>query len=74
MNQLPDPNTPVAAPPPGVIPNYVNPESRGWETILTVTICLTFMFPFFLLRIYSRAFVTRSLGWDDCETTCVLET
>ena len=62
-----DPNTPIAAPPPGVIPNYIDPPSRGWETILVVTVCLTLMVPFFLVRMYSRIFVTRSLGWDDCE-------
>ena len=62
-----DPNTPMAAPPPGVIPNFVNPDSRGGETIVTVTICLALMVPFFVMRIYSRAFVTRSLGWDDCK-------
>ncbi|MCJ1465350.1 hypothetical protein MMC07_003968 [Pseudocyphellaria aurata] len=63
-------NIPLGPPPPGVIPNFVNPESRAYETIITVTICLAFMMPFFLLRIYSRVFVTRSVGWDDY--TCVI--
>lgn len=58
---------PLASPPPGVIPNYANPESRAYETIIVVTISLSLMFPFFLLRVYSRVFITRSIGWDDCK-------
>lgn len=60
-------NVPAMAPPPGVIPNFKNPESKAYESITTTAVCVSLMMPFFALRIYSRVFVTRSLGWDDCE-------
>ena len=60
------PDTPMAKPPEGVIPNFVDPESRGYEPIITVSICLSLMIPFVITRIYANGFVTRHLGWDDC--------
>ncbi|MCJ1266643.1 hypothetical protein MMC22_006528 [Lobaria immixta] len=65
-----DLNAAVEPPPPGVTSNFDNPESRAYETVIVFTIYLTIMMSIFLLRIYSKIFVTRSLGWDDY--TCVL--
>lgn len=61
------PATPMAKPPQGVIPNFSNPESHGYESVITGTICLSFMIPFVVVRIYANGFVTRHLGWDDCK-------
>lgn len=61
-------NIPSLPPPPGVTSNFKNPESKGYESIITTTICLSLMTPVFVLRLYSKAFVTRSLGWDDCKS------
>lgn len=60
-------NIPAMAPPKGVIPNLIDPESRAYESIVTTAVCVSLMMPFFVLRLYSRLFVTRSLGWDDCK-------
>lgn len=60
-------NVPAMAPPPGVLPNLKDPESRAYESIVTTAVCVSLMMPFFMLRLYSRIFVTRSLGWDDCK-------
>ena len=63
-----DLNAAVEPPPPGVTSNFDNPESRAYETVIVFTIYLTIMMSIFLLRIYSKVFVTRSLGWDDCKS------
>ena len=59
---------PVENPPTGVIPNFIDPPSRGYEVIIAVAICLTFMIPSVVIRLYTRIFISRSLGWDDCES------
>lgn len=61
-------NIPSTPPPPGVTSNFTNPESKGYESIITTTICLSLVAPVFALRLYSKAFVTRSFGWDDCKS------
>lgn len=57
----------MAIAPEGVTPNFIHPESHGYELVITVSICLSFMIPFVILRIYANGFVTRHLGWDDCK-------
>ena len=58
---------PVVPPPLGLVPNFNNPPSRGYEVIITVAICLSAMVPIVSMRIYTRVVISRSLGWDDCE-------
>lgn len=59
---------PAIDPPPGVIPNFVNPESRMQGLIVTA-ICFTVIAGICVcLRMYTRMFLTRSVGWDDCES------
>lgn len=61
-------NIPAMAPPPGVKPNFKNPKSSAYESIVTISVCSFFMVLFFVLRMYSRIFVSHSLGWDDCKS------
>ena len=58
----------VAPPPPGVTPNFVNPESPGHQYVITSTICLVLMISLLLLRLYSKHFVTHTLSIDDRES------
>ena len=59
---------PLLDPPSGVKSNFKDPESWAYESIATTAVCFSLMLPFFVLRIYARAFITRSLGWDDCKS------
>ncbi len=59
--------TPVLAPPPGVKSNFVDPYSRGPMLVQLNAILLTLVMLFFMMRMWTRVFITRSLGWDDCE-------
>ena len=60
-------HVPAQAPPPGVIPNFVNPESQGYILIIVIAISFSLMFPVVALRVYLRNWVNRSFGWDDGE-------
>lgn len=56
---------PALSPPSGVISNFDNPTSQA-STILGVNISfITLMTSVVGLRVLSRGFVTRTLGWDD---------
>lgn len=58
---------PALPPPPGVTPNFIDPPScadlgKGFVyTFLPLMVC------FVILRIYTRARVSRGFGVDDCE-------
>ena len=59
-------NYPAATPPPGVVPNFVDPENvnrifygiTGWVYGL--------MLPFFLNRLYVKFYRMKKFSWDDC--------
>lgn len=56
---------PIEAPPPGIMPNFINPETRAPIVIAITAICLALIWPAFGLRVYSKAYVSKSFGWDD---------
>lgn len=58
-------DTPFLPPPSGQVSNFENPESRDPAIITVCSIFLALIWPMFLLRIYSKAWVTRTFGWDD---------
>lgn len=59
---------PAAQPPPGVKPNFVNPESCGTAVVIGLAIPSAVMSIVVLLRLYTKAYIVRSLSWDDCES------
>lgn len=52
--------------PPGIIPNFVNPESRGPVSVIACTIAMVLMMSFVLVRFYAKLAVIRKWNWDDC--------
>lgn len=58
---------PLMKPPPGMTSNFINPSSIGNAIIIVNVIFVTLMFGFVTLRIYTKGFLSRSLGLDDCE-------
>ena len=54
-------------PPPGVTPNLVDPYSQTDLLVATIVVCLTIATPLLWARLYTKFFVTRMPGWDDCE-------
>ena len=59
---------PALQPPAGVQPNFINPENRGYiqNSIATVLFCV--MVCLFASRVYTKFFVVRKAGWDDCKS------
>lgn len=66
-----DPNVdywqvPSAKPPNGTTPNFVNPPSIGYRQTVTNIVVLVIMIIVVLLRLYTRIFIVKSIGYDDC--------
>ena len=60
-------NGPAEKPPPGVLPNFNDPSNLDTAFIITLTFCITFATLAFLLRIYTKIFLIRSVAYEDCE-------
>lgn len=58
---------PAAPPPPGVIPNFVDPPSLANMPRIFTYVTLPPMILFLAMRMYVRIFVTHKIGLDDCE-------
>ncbi|KAH9207135.1 hypothetical protein DL95DRAFT_238186, partial [Leptodontidium sp. 2 PMI_412] len=55
----------ASPPPPGVIPNFKNPESQGYRVTLTIAILFPLATIVLLLRLYTRIIIVRKVGIDD---------
>ena len=60
-------NGPAGQPPAGTLPDFQ--KRAGLENVFWVTIALGFALPSLalLIRIYTRHFILRSIGYDDCK-------
>lgn len=54
-------------PPPGVTPNFVNPENHTAQGHAVFIMCLVLSTIFVVLRTYTRFILLKSHGWEDCE-------
>ena len=57
---------PGLKPPPGVIPNFIDPPSEAHWVYVVLPICLAVSTPFVLIRLYTAFFILKSHGWADC--------
>ncbi len=60
----------MRSPPPEVLatwpkPNYVDPVTRGPALVIVELTALSLSSIILGMRLYTRAYVTRNLGWDD---------
>ncbi len=53
--------------PPGVVPNYVNPVSRGYQATDAALVPLVFAAVCVALRVLTKLRITHTPGWDDGE-------
>ncbi|KAH6699877.1 hypothetical protein BKA61DRAFT_209840 [Leptodontidium sp. MPI-SDFR-AT-0119] len=56
---------PSPPPPPGVIPNFKNPDSQGYRVTLAIAIMFPLATILLLLRLYTRIVIVRRVGIDD---------
>lgn len=55
------------APPPGVVPNFVDPESKAYLLTITVAVTVTVSTIFVLIRAFTKKFINKNgFGLDDC--------
>ena len=58
--------TPALAPPPGVVPNFIDPYNQGPILLVIGSILLALMMILVTVRAYTKIFIQRKLSWDDC--------
>ena len=58
-------NVPFQPPPPGQVSNFNNPESRGPTAVAIMYTFISLMWSLFLMRLYNKVWILRSLWWDD---------
>ncbi|AEO59732.1 hypothetical protein MYCTH_2308231 [Thermothelomyces thermophilus ATCC 42464] len=56
---------PAAPPPPGVTPNFENPESSSHQLIIVSVVFPVFSFFFLIPRLYLASFILRKWHTDD---------
>lgn len=54
----------------GDVPDDV--PSRAHGIIVAAIVCSIFSTLFVAVRIWTRAFINRAVGWDDCISPCLL--
>lgn len=59
-------HAPSLAPPPGIVSDFEHPDSLVHAVLATNIIAVTLMSFSVGLRLFTRTFVSRNLGWDDC--------
>lgn len=58
-------NISAIPPPPGVIPNFVDPPTQIIYNHLTIGVCLPITTILVAIRLYTKAFVLKNPGWED---------
>jgi len=66
MDRVPDiGDMPAGVPPPGVIPNFTDPETRVSRIDVSAAVCLPLIIIFASFRLYAKAFIVKKRTWDD---------
>lgn len=63
---------PALQPPQGVVPNFAHPKSRAHATIVGNGVATAIMMMFVISRMYTKLFVSKLFGWEDCTQTLLL--
>lgn len=58
---------PAYPPPDGMVSNFINPTTLAPAIIITSSVMVAIMVLCVVARMYAKAYVTHTVGWDDCE-------
>ena len=61
-------NGPGLAPPNGIIPNFKDPSSQKQVVIAANVICLVIASIGLFIRVYTKVFLVKRYGWEDCKS------
>ena len=53
--------------------NFINPPSNAWKGTVADSVGLAFVLIFVILRCYTKLFITKGRGWEDCKTISTQE-
>jgi hypothetical protein len=62
-------DSPAASTPDGEAPNFIDPPNLHVQIYVTLVLCLVLTTVTLAARIYTKAYIIRSLDWDDCTNT-----
>ena len=57
--------TPALQPPPGLKPNFLNPEDRGPKFVTAATVVFILMVLLYFNRVYTKLLLLRKVSLDD---------
>jgi hypothetical protein len=60
-------------PPPGITPNFDNPESIAYRVIVAAVLGPVIATPLCFVRLYTRRYISQNPGLDDCKCWCILK-
>lgn len=60
-------NGPASIPPAGVIPNFDDPPNLDIFLYITAALAISFATCAVIIRIYTKHFLLRSMGYEDCK-------
>lgn len=72
-SSVPLDRVPGLEPPPGVVPNFVNPENYQNKIIACLTVFLAIATIFTAAKLYTKAVIVKSIAWEDCKYQPLLE-
>lgn len=58
---------PALQPPPGIHPNFVNPEDLHIAIVVTLVLCVSISTLVFWMRVYTKLYIIHRTGWEDCK-------
>lgn len=64
---IPEDQTPAGVPPPGIVPNFVDPPSNAQAMIVVNAVLIPITTIFVATRLWSNLHTVRRAGWDDGE-------
>ncbi|KAI5253968.1 hypothetical protein E4T42_02534 [Aureobasidium subglaciale] len=59
--------TPATQAPDGHVSNLINPDGVGYRITITNIVCIVFFMIVVMVRLFTRVFLNRSFGHDDCK-------
>ena len=65
---MPLSETPAGIPPPGVTPNFIDPQTLVPALIAVNLVMILWTISFVVIRLYVNSHARRGLAMDDCET------
>lgn len=68
-----DATAPALPPPLGVQSNFETPESQSYVTVIPCAVIVGIMIILVFIRMYTKVYILKSVGWDDCMSACVSE-